>query len=76
MEVERPGEAPKLLVRPRPAGTGMFFEVAARAGVVLTHFKRDEEDLERLFFRVTDQHPPPVHDHAAAGLAEGVAHGN
>jgi ABC-2 type transport system ATP-binding protein len=75
--VERPGEAPKLLVTaPAGAGTGLFFELAARAGVVLTHLKRDEEDLERLFFRMTDQHPPPVHDHAPAPLAEGVAHGN
>lgn len=83
MEFQRPGEARRLLVTAPPAmPTTRFFELAAQAGVVLTHLKRDEEDLERLFFRVTDQHPPPVHDHLpdavpteTAQAGEGM-HGN
>ncbi|HEV3021430.1 MAG TPA: ABC transporter ATP-binding protein [Pirellulales bacterium] len=31
-----------------------FFRLAAAEGVVVNHLKPDEEDLERLFFRVTD----------------------
>ena len=43
-----------------PAGwnTTAFFQCAQSAGVVLVHLKPDEEDLERLFFRVTSQSPP------------------
>jgi ABC-2 type transport system ATP-binding protein len=35
-----------------------FFRLAATGGVVLKHLKPDEEDLERLFFRVTDEECP------------------
>jgi ABC-2 type transport system ATP-binding protein len=31
-----------------------FFELARSNGVVLTHMKREEEDLQRVFFRVTE----------------------
>jgi ABC-2 type transport system ATP-binding protein len=42
-----------------------FFALARGCDVVLTHLKSDEEDLERLFFRVTD-------DTATAALAADV----
>jgi ABC-2 type transport system ATP-binding protein len=35
--------------------TSDFFRVAARAGVVINHLKSDEENLERLFLRVTGE---------------------
>ncbi|HVX15014.1 MAG TPA: ABC transporter ATP-binding protein [Pirellulales bacterium] len=38
--------------------TSDFFRVAARAGVVIHHLKNDEENLERLFLRVTRQPAP------------------
>jgi hypothetical protein len=43
-----------------PAGwnTTSFFQCAQSNGVVLMHLKPDEEDLERLFFRVTSQSQP------------------
>lgn len=34
---------------------GDFFRIAARAGVVIDHLKLDEDDLERLFLRITSQ---------------------
>ncbi|HEX4150322.1 MAG TPA: ABC transporter ATP-binding protein [Pirellulales bacterium] len=77
LAVERPSELEKVLVTvPAEASTSLFFELAARSGAVITHLKRDEENLERLFFRVTDQHPPLVHDHGALPLAGGAARGD
>ena len=35
--------------------TSDFFRIAARAGVVINHLKVDEENLERLFLRITSQ---------------------
>jgi ABC-2 type transport system ATP-binding protein len=72
LTVERPSELPKLLVT-APTGTrpSVFFQLAASSEAVITHLKRDEENLERLFFRVTDQHPPLVHDHGPVPLAGG-----
>lgn len=41
--------------------TTTFFELARSSGTVLTELKPDEENLERLFFRVTaQQHPTPT----------------
>jgi ABC-2 type transport system ATP-binding protein len=37
--------------------TATFFELARASGAVLTLLKADEEDLERIFFRVTTQIP-------------------
>jgi ABC-2 type transport system ATP-binding protein len=50
------GAASKLLASV-PAGwsTTTFFELARISGVVITLLKEDEEDLERIFFRVTAQ---------------------
>ncbi len=42
---------------PRDWSTTRLFEIARRAGVVLTHLKPEEENLERLFFRVTASGP-------------------
>jgi ABC-2 type transport system ATP-binding protein len=33
-----------------------FFELARESGVTLSHLKPEEEDLERVFFRVTGEH--------------------
>jgi ABC-2 type transport system ATP-binding protein len=38
--------------------TSDFFRLAARAGVVINHLKTDEENLERLFLRMTSQAKP------------------
>lgn len=38
---------------PKGFSPGEFFRLARAHGVVLVHLKRQEEDLERLFFRVT-----------------------
>lgn len=60
-----------------PAGwtTRPFFELAKTSGVVLTTVKADEENLERLFFRVTDYAPargqptPPLTKGGEGGLS-------
>jgi len=40
---------------PRQWSTTMFFELAAKHDVVLTQLTPEEENLEKLFFRVTDE---------------------
>ncbi len=54
VEVSSEGRPDRATVRV-PAGwsTGRFFEIARSAGIVLNLVKQDEEDLQRLFFRVT-----------------------
>lgn len=47
-----------------PAG---FFEIARASGVVLSHLKPEEEDLQRIFFRVTEERRPPMLAVDAAG---------
>lgn len=42
---------------PHGWSTTTFFELARNAGVVLTSMKREEEDLARMFMRVTRQSP-------------------
>jgi ABC-2 type transport system ATP-binding protein len=42
-----------MLVLPDAMSTRQLFELARRSRVVITELKRDEENLERLFFRVT-----------------------
>ncbi|REK11474.1 MAG: ABC transporter ATP-binding protein [Planctomycetota bacterium] len=49
------GQAKVMVVVPSGFSTGTFFELARASGTVLTHLKADEENLERLFFRVTLQ---------------------
>jgi len=56
-----------------PAGwrTGRFFEIAQSSGAVLEQVRPEQEDLEQLFFRLTQ------HDGAASSAAAGsTAHGN
>jgi ABC-2 type transport system ATP-binding protein len=54
---------------PRSWSTVRFFELAARHGVVITHLKRHEEDLEQLFFRVTDGEGTAADDGAIGSAA-------
>jgi len=49
------GQDKVMVVVPAEFSTAKFFEVARAQGVVLTELKADEESLERLFFRVTEQ---------------------
>lgn len=44
-----------MVIVPTGFSTTTFFEIARASGVVLTELKADEENLERLFFRVTEQ---------------------
>jgi ABC-2 type transport system ATP-binding protein len=64
-----------LAVTPADWSTTTFFEIARAQGVVLTHLKPNEEDLEQLFFRLTNQRAsePTVSmtEPAAAGVANG-----
>lgn len=48
------GRSHALVNVPDGWSTRSFFELARSSGVVLTAIKPDEENLERLFFRVTD----------------------
>ncbi len=49
------GQTKVMTVVPANFSTTTFFEIARAAGAVLTELKADEENLERLFFRVTEQ---------------------
>jgi ABC-2 type transport system ATP-binding protein len=49
------GQSKVMVVVPTGFNTSRFFELARASGVVLTELKADEENLERLFFRVTGQ---------------------
>jgi ABC-2 type transport system ATP-binding protein len=44
-----------MVIVPTGFRTTAFFEIASTSGVTLTELKADEETLERLFFRVTEQ---------------------
>ncbi len=52
------GQTKVMVVVPQGFGTSSFFEIASASGVTLTGLKADEENLERLFFRVTEQQAP------------------
>jgi ABC-2 type transport system ATP-binding protein len=52
---EESGQSGVLVVVPEGFATRRFFEIARTCGVVLTELRADEENLERLFFRVTAQ---------------------
>jgi hypothetical protein len=43
------------VVVPHDWRTVDFFRVAERAGAVITHLNVDEENLERLFLRITEK---------------------
>ncbi len=49
------GQTKVMVVTPNGFTTRTLFETARAAGAVLTELKPDEENLERLFFRVTEQ---------------------
>ncbi len=49
------GQTKVMVVVPEGFNTTAFFELAQASGTVLTELKADEENLERLFFRVTGQ---------------------
>jgi ABC-2 type transport system ATP-binding protein len=54
-EPEEAGQIGVLVVVPEGFTTRKFFEIARSCGAVVTELKADEENLERLFFRVTAQ---------------------
>lgn len=62
-------------VVPAHFSTTTFFEVAQASGVVLTQILPDEEDLERLFFRLTEGQLPSDDSPATEQQAE-LAHGH
>ncbi len=49
------GQSKVMVTVPNGFSTTTLFELARASGVVLTELKADEENLERLFFRVTEQ---------------------
>jgi ABC-2 type transport system ATP-binding protein len=63
-EVTVNGSPTKSLVRvPGHWTTDRFFDLARQSGVTLSHLKPEEEDLQRVFFRVTSEPPenqPPA----------------
>lgn len=68
IEVGRlPSRGKAVVTAPGSWDTRQFFEVARARGVVLTHMKPEEEDLQRVFFRVTE---------AASQSPERLAHGH
>jgi ABC-2 type transport system ATP-binding protein len=52
---EQDNAAKVMVIVPTAFSTTTFFEIARAVGVVVTELKADEENLERLFFRVTEQ---------------------
>jgi hypothetical protein len=58
--VEGSVEGKAMVTVPSGWNTTAFFQSARSSGVVLVHLKADEEDLERLFFRVTNQSRPAM----------------
>ncbi len=50
-----PAEGKAVVAAPAGWNTQRFFQIASAKGVVLTHLKPDEEDLQRIFFRVTTE---------------------
>jgi ABC-2 type transport system ATP-binding protein len=51
------GQNKVMVVVPSGFGNKAFFELARASAATLTELKPDEENLERLFFRVTEQTP-------------------
>lgn len=54
-----PSQGKAIVSVPIGWSTSRFFELARARGVVLTHMKPEEDDLERIFFRVTSSEPDP-----------------
>jgi ABC-2 type transport system ATP-binding protein len=57
---DEPGQNKVMVIVPDNFETTRLFELAQAAGVTLTELKADEENLERLFFRVTAETPVPA----------------
>jgi ABC-2 type transport system ATP-binding protein len=55
---EELGQSKIMVTVPGGFATTALFELARSSGAVLTELKADEENLERLFFRVTGQETP------------------
>jgi len=55
VDTQDDGQHRIMVVVPTGFRTTTFFELARAQGAVLTEIKADEENLERLFFRVTEQ---------------------
>jgi len=60
------------LVVPKDWRSGRFFELARQSAAVLEQIRPEQEDLEQLFFRVT-QHEPAS---AASGASRGATVGS
>jgi len=58
VETEEPTPNKLMVTVPDGFATTTFFALARTAGVILTEVRPDEENLERLFFRVTGQDVP------------------
>jgi hypothetical protein len=63
-----PAQGKAIVTTPTNWTTGRFFEVARARGVVLTQMKPEEEDLQRVFLRVTEEEkaaasPETAHGH-------------
>jgi ABC-2 type transport system ATP-binding protein len=54
---EEPGQSRIMVAVPDGFTTTAFFELARSSGAIVTELKPDEENLERLFFRVTAPEP-------------------
>ena len=76
IEFSRNGHATSgVAIVPHDFSTTTLFQLAKHCGAVLTLIKRDEEDLERLFFRVTEGQLSEESAQAAARQTE-LARGN
>ncbi len=64
-----PAQGKAIVATPASWTTGQFFEVARARGVVLTQMKPEEEDLQRVFLRVTEEEKE-------SSSPTGNAHGN
>lgn len=65
LEDGQPGRA--LVAIPPASSTRDLFRMAQEAGILLTELKPDEEDLQRVFLRLTDEPSPPEPQDAAHG---------
>lgn len=68
-------EGKALVNAPRDWSTTRFFEMARGAGSTLTLLRPEEEDLARMFFRVTDQARPNHNGSSSPSAAAPAAEG-
>jgi ABC-2 type transport system ATP-binding protein len=57
-DAEETGSSKVMVTVPAGFSTSAFFGLARDSGAVVTELKADEENLERLFFRITGQETP------------------